>query len=167
VSGPVSGGDETGFSSYVRDVAPDLLAYFARRVWPTEDAADCVAEALVVLWRRRAELPRDHDAARAWAFGVARGVLSNYRRAGARRLALADAVRSAVETRHVSHHGELRSVLVDALASLREADRELVLLVAWEGLSLEAASTELGIKPAAARARYSRTRAKLRIAIGS
>jgi RNA polymerase sigma-70 factor (ECF subfamily) len=153
---------EQDFADYVRHVAPDLLAYFARRAWPTEDAADCVAEALVVLWRRRSELPSDRDAARAWAFGIARGVLQNYRRAGARRLALADAVRSAVQARHVSNGGELRTELVRALASLKEADRELVLLVAWEGLSIDAAASVLGIKAPAARARYSRARAKLR-----
>jgi RNA polymerase sigma factor (sigma-70 family) len=153
---------EQDFADYVRDVAPDLLAYCARRVWPTEDAADCVAETMVVLWRRRSELPSEPDAARAWSFGVARGVLQNYRRAGARRLALADAVRSAVEARQVSSSGELRAELVTALASLKEVDRELVLLVAWEGLTVDAAAGVLGIKAPAARARYSRARAKLR-----
>ena len=151
-----------GFAEYVRDVAPDLLAYFVRRIRPSEDAADCVAETMVVLWRRRAELPEDHDAARAWAFGIARGVANNHRRSGSRRLALADAVRAAVQARAIPNPGELRTELADALATLREADRELVLLVAWEGLSLESAAMVLGITAVAARARYSRARAKLR-----
>jgi RNA polymerase sigma-70 factor, ECF subfamily len=153
------------FAAYVREISPDLLAYFVRRVWPSEDAADCVAESMVVLWRRAAELPTDFDAARAWAFGVARGVLQNYRRAGARRVALADAVRSAVQTQVVPDRGELREELSRALASLSDVDRELVLLVAWEGVSLEQSAVILGIKPATARARYSRARAKLRAAL--
>ena len=153
---------DLGFEGYVREVAPDLLSYFVRRVHPPEDAADCVAETLVVLWRRSAELPAEVDPARAWAFGVARGVLSNYRRAGSRRLALADALRGTLEVQHAPSSGEMESEVVDALSTLKESDRELVLLVAWEGLTLESAATVLGIKAPAARARYSRARAKLR-----
>jgi RNA polymerase sigma-70 factor (ECF subfamily) len=153
------------FASFVDDVAQDLLAYFVRRVYPTEDASDLVAETMVVLWRRQDALPEDHDAARAWTFGVARGVLANYRRAGARRTALADALRAQLQTITPADPTELRAELIDALASLRPLDREIVLLVAWEGLSLELAATAMGVSPVAARARYSRARARLRKAL--
>jgi RNA polymerase sigma-70 factor (ECF subfamily) len=153
------------FTAYVDEIAPDLLAYFVRRVSPSEDAGDCVAESMVVLWRRRGELPAEWDAARAWAFGVARGVLRNYRRAGARRLALASAITSQLKTIEPERSGELRLELSRALAGLRDSDRELVLLVAWEGLSLELAAVTLGIKAPAARARYARARAQLRAAL--
>jgi RNA polymerase sigma factor (sigma-70 family) len=152
------------FENYVRDVAPDLLAFFARRVFPVEDAADCVAETMVVLWRRHDDLPVGSDARRAWAFGVARGVFANYRRSGSRRLALADQLRSALP-RAASDQSESSPELKSALANLKEADRELVLLVAWEGLTLETAAQLLGIKAPAARARYSRARSKLREAL--
>jgi RNA polymerase sigma-70 factor (ECF subfamily) len=157
---------DTDFAGYVDDVGPDLLAYFVRRVFPTEDAADLVAETMIVLWRRQSDLPNERDSARAWAFGVARQVLRNYRRAGARRLALTDALRSQLQSLPPSNAGELRVELSRALAALREVDRELVLLVAWEGLSLELAAVSLGIKAPAARARYSRARAKLREVLG-
>ena len=153
------------FNEFVKNVGPDLLAFFARRVSPVEDAADCVAETMVVLWRRRDDLPSAHDTRRAWTFGIARGVLANYRRSGSRRLALSDQLRAAIPH---TPHGEpdtTHSELSAALGKLKEADRELVLLVAREGLTLEAAAGILGIKAPAARARYSRARSKLREAL--
>ena len=153
------------FEAYVRNVGPDLLSFFARRVYPPDDSADLVAETMVVLWRRRSAVPLDRDAARAWAFGVARGVLRNYRRSGARRLALADAIREQLATVRPDAPGQDGMELAAALSTLRDADRELVLLVAWEGLTLELAAVVLGITAPSARARYSRARAKLREAL--
>jgi RNA polymerase sigma-70 factor (ECF subfamily) len=153
------------FPDYVAGIAPDLLAYFARRVSPLDYAADCVSETLAVLWRRLDDLPAERDAQRAWTFGIARGVLQNYRRAGSRRIALADQLRAALPVVPIFEPNDSRIDLLEALSSLKEADRELVLLVAWEGVSLEAAAGILRINAPAARARYSRARAKLRDAL--
>ncbi|HEY3969857.1 MAG TPA: sigma-70 family RNA polymerase sigma factor [Solirubrobacteraceae bacterium] len=51
--------------------------------------------------------------------------------------------------------------LAAALACLNEADRELLLLIAWEALSPAEAATVLGIKPATARVRLLRARRRL------
>ena len=51
--------------------------------------------------------------------------------------------------------------LVAALARLNDADRELLLLIAWEALSPAEAATVLGIKPATARVRLLRARRRL------
>jgi RNA polymerase sigma-70 factor (ECF subfamily) len=56
----------------------------------------------------------------------------------------------------------VRGELVEAPARLTESNRELVLLVALEGLTGNDAAAILGIEAPAARARYSRARAKLR-----
>ena len=45
-----------------------------------------------------------------------------------------------------------------ALAVLTDSDRELLLLVGWEGLSQAEAATALGISPGAARVRLHRAR---------
>ncbi len=60
---------QDGFDAAVRPHLPDLLAYFARRIRPQEDAADCLSETLLVLWRRRDKLPSDQGGVRAWRFG--------------------------------------------------------------------------------------------------
>ncbi len=51
--------------------------------------------------------------------------------------------------------------LAAALALLNDADRELLLLIAWDGLSPAEAATVLGIKPATARVRLLRARRRL------
>ena len=64
------------YDDTIRELMPALLAYFVRRITPPEDAADCLSETLVVLWRRRRALPSDAEDARRWAFGVAKGAVT-------------------------------------------------------------------------------------------
>ncbi|TPW77707.1 RNA polymerase sigma factor [Schumannella soli] len=143
-----------------RELIPELLSYFVRRLDDPEDAADAVSETLVVIWRRRRHLPNEPDAARAWSYGVARKVLANARRGRLRRDAASERLRErlAEEIVDVAPDLDLRR----ALESLSLADRDLVLLVAWEGFGVAEAGATLGLRPDAARARYSRARARLR-----
>jgi RNA polymerase sigma-70 factor (ECF subfamily) len=55
--------------------------------------------------------------------------------------------------------------LAGALARLSDADRELLLLIAWEGLSAAEAATVLNIKPTTARVRLLRARRRLLAAL--
>ena len=56
--------------------------------------------------------------------------------------------------------------LLAALARLSEPDRELLLLIAWDGLSPAEAATVLAVKPATARVRLSRARRRLTQELG-
>lgn len=144
----------------LRELMPDLLAYLARRLDDPQDAADALSEVLLVLWRRRAALPADELGARKWAYGVARKVLANARRGHLRRLDLADRLRESLPraNRDLPMDIDLRR----ALQKLSEIERELILLVAWEGQSVADAGRMLGLGPGAARTRYSRARVRLR-----
>jgi RNA polymerase sigma-70 factor, ECF subfamily len=144
----------------LRELMPDLLAYFARRLEDREDAADALAETLVVLWRQERRLPAESEELRRYAFGVARRVLSTARRGRMRRHALAERLRGELHTESAAE--PVDPVLLAALAELRDADRELVLLVAWEGFGVAEAGAILGLRPDAARQRYARARARLR-----
>ena len=158
--------DRTGKAStgdiepFLREISPDLLAYFSRRVWPVEDAADCLSETLLVLWRRRADLPTEHSERRAWAFGTARRILANFRRGALRRLALSDRLRETLATAAVST-GAVDAVS-EAIAELKESDRELLTLVLWDGFGVAEAGAVLGMRPATARTRLARAKARLR-----
>lgn len=143
------------------DLLPDLVRYFANRLNDRDDAADAAADTLLVLWRKHRSLPTDETDARRFAFGVARNVLSTTRRSRSRRHALTDRIRVEISEQwpeDLDRDLELRS----ALASLKPKERELVLLVAWDGFSVADAGKILGIQPGAARTRYSRVRTKLR-----
>jgi len=167
---PVSHSEETrvtgelsGLQSTLRDLMPELLRYFGRRVPTREDAADCLGEAMLVLWRRRESVPLDHDGARRYAYGVAAKVLQESHRSRTRQSGLT--ARLIARHERVSHNDleqDADGELWQALGVLRAVDRELILLVAWEGFGVGEAGAILGLSEQAARARYSRARARLR-----
>lgn len=149
----------TQFEAAIEPMMQQLLAYFQRRVDPREDAADCLSDTLMVLWRNIATLPADADELRAYSYGVARNVLANQRRGRGRRTALAERLRGHLRE-HVNPHTDVEAT--DVLGQLNKQDRELVTLVALDGFSVQEAGAHLGLRPEAARARYSRARARLR-----
>jgi RNA polymerase sigma factor (sigma-70 family) len=141
-----------------------VLAYATRRVTQPADAADVVAETFLVAWRRFREMPPG-DEARLWLYGVARRVLANHQRGSVRR----ERLRQRLLSFAAPDHGiDLPSRLAvrDAVASLPEMDREVLMLTAWEGLEPREAATVLRISPAAARTRLSRARTRLRHLLG-
>jgi RNA polymerase sigma-70 factor, ECF subfamily len=142
------------------DLTRDLLAYFLRRLDDREDAADCLSETLLILWRRRRALPRDRDSARAWAFGAAKRVLANHRRGRIRHSTLADRLRSELAIAPAAEAPALE--VREALSALAADDRELVMLIAWDGFGVAEAGAVLGLKPDASRVRYHRARLRLR-----
>jgi RNA polymerase sigma-70 factor (ECF subfamily) len=129
------------------------VSAYARRRAAEAEAEDAVAETFLVAWRRLDEVPSD---AKPWLLGVARRVLANQRRAAGRRLALAQ--RAGLER---AAEPERRPIL-EALERLSESDRELLLLVAWDGLSPGEAAAALRCSRTAVKVRLHRARRRLR-----
>jgi RNA polymerase sigma-70 factor (ECF subfamily) len=147
----------------VQQLAPDLLAYFSRRVSPLGDAADLLSETFVVICRRRRDVPANDAEARLWAFGVARKVLSSHRRTSRRRTALVERLRSELnqdesDTRDDSSGDRLHA----ALSTLQPIDQEIMRLVHWEGFSQAEVASILRKPAVTIRSRYTRARAALR-----
>ncbi|MEH1164502.1 sigma-70 family RNA polymerase sigma factor [Micromonospora sp. CPCC 205539] len=145
-----------------------LLAYAMRRVEQPEDAADVVAETFLVAWRRSREMPPEAEA-RLWLHGVARRVLANHHRGGARRGRLGDRLRQRLRVAAAVDPGSEvpeRLTVRAALAQLNELDREVLTLTFWEGLEPREIATVLQVSPAAVRTRLSRARTRLRELIG-
>lgn len=158
----ITGSDsEDRFAGLHKVNSGNLLRYFRRRLDDQSEAADLVAEVYLVLWRRIAEAPDNDDEARAWLYGIAYGVLLNHRRGAKRRLALADRLRQLPPPAAAvgpDDAPELRR----AVMRLNEQDRELVWLIAWDGLAPSQAASVLGITAGAARTRLHRIRKALR-----
>jgi RNA polymerase sigma-70 factor (ECF subfamily) len=134
-----------------------LLGYALRRAG-REDAADVVAETFLVAWRRLDEVPTGEEA-RLWLYGTARRVLANQQRGDRRRERLAGRVRTHVV--HEVEHGPADSEFEGAAAAfarLRPDDRELLALVAWEGLDAGEVARVCGCSRNAARIRLHRAR---------
>ena len=62
--------------------------------------------------------------------------------------------------------GEGTEELFEALARLKDNERELLLLVAWDGLTHEEAAKVLGISRSAFTKRFGRARSRLEAQIG-
>lgn len=131
-----------------------VLGYALRRA-VRELAEEVAAETFVVAWRRFEDVPREP---RPWLFGVARRVLSDQRRGERRRASL----QARLAAQPAPNPGSSGSVgVLAALARQREQDRELLLLVAWEGLEPAEAARALGLSRIAVRVRLHRARKRL------
>ncbi|SDK51793.1 RNA polymerase sigma factor [Nonomuraea jiangxiensis] len=137
---------------------PAVATYVRRRAGSPDDIADAIAETFTTAWRRLNDIPQG-DEARLWLYGVARRVLANHFRAEERRTALASRLREEVRTwpEPVRDHGQAH----EAFMRLPDADRELLGLVAWEGLSGQEIAKVLGCSRGAARIRLHRARKRL------
>jgi len=147
--------------------APDLLAYFERRV-AHDDAADLLAEVMLTVWRRADQLPADPVRARMWLFVTARNVLANAERGERRRWRLANRLRMMLlgssAAPAASDPGEAAEVR-DAIARLSPDLAELIRLVHWDGLTLAEAAEIMEIPASTARGRYQRAKQELREAL--
>lgn len=157
--------DSAIFTALFEQTHLPLLAYAVRRVANPADAADVVADAYLVAWRRIHDVPTGADA-RPWMFGVARGCLANYYRGERRRTALAERLRHDLERCYVEDHTATDgSNVASALRMLPESDRELMQLAVWEQLSRAEIAIALGCSQAAVRVRLHRARTRLRQAM--
>lgn len=143
----------------------DLLRFAQRRVDPAQ-AEDVVAEAFLVAWRRYDDLPPGPDDARAWLFGIARGVILNTHRTARRQRALA--VRLADPPAGAGAADDLLAQQIDlarAWKRLPDSHQEALALAVLDDLSAPLAAAVLGITPVAFRLRLSRARRALRRAL--
>ncbi|MFC9976778.1 RNA polymerase sigma factor [Spirillospora sp. NPDC127200] len=138
-----------------------------QRVWAyaaahggRQRADDVVSETFAVAWRRLGDVP---DPALPWLLGVARNVLRDGHRAEARRAAFTAELRHwQQDTAQDPAEGVAeRQAVLRALAGLAEADREVLLLVAWQGLTPRQAARVVGCSEPALRVRLHRARKRL------
>jgi RNA polymerase sigma-70 factor, ECF subfamily len=155
--------DEKWFVELYNSAYSDVLRYARRRV--DEDAArDAAAETFLVAWRRLDVIPAEPL---PWLYGVARGVLANEVRRSRRQIRTARRVAGSLPkapTDHSDRIGETEMVTA-ALASLSEGDREVISLVAWEGLETQAAAQVVGCSAGAFAVRLHRARQRLQLAL--
>jgi RNA polymerase sigma factor (sigma-70 family) len=139
-----------------------VFRYLARRTGPAP-AEDLLADVFVVAFETRFRATRHETrSCLPWLYGIAGNIVRSHRRSrAAPHSANQDAYGvdwDAVDTRLDA--AARRSELEHALSTLTDVDRELLLLVAWEGLSPSEAAVALGLTPTAARSRLHRARAR-------
>ncbi|TQK71163.1 RNA polymerase sigma factor [Nocardioides sp. SLBN-35] len=152
---------EAAFSEAWRRDGPRVAAYARRHVAP-DDVQDVVAETFVQAWRRWDDVPEPPI---GWLIATARKVIGNSRRSARRRTALHDRLtlldRAARPEADAAMLATDRMAALEALAALPDTQREALLLVAWDGLSPDAAAEVLGLRPGTFRVRAHRARTAL------
>ena len=136
--------------------AGEVRAYARRRI-DAASADDTVSEVFAIAWRRLDDVPED---ALPWLLGCARRVLSHQRRRARRDVALIDHLGADAGGAPSSDHA-----LGLALSVLNDRDREVLLLIAWEGLDRAQAAKVLGCSRNALAVRLHRARRRLAVAL--
>jgi RNA polymerase sigma-70 factor (ECF subfamily) len=149
----------TRFDALFRDYHPAVRAYARRRV-PPEVVDDIVSETFLVVWRRLDDVPQ---APLPWLLAVTRNVVGTEWRGASRR----ERLWLKAQSGHVGGYdpGEPENAdgrVLEALAGLKERDREALTLVAWDGLTPAQAAAVLGEPPARFRQRLHRAGRRLR-----
>jgi RNA polymerase sigma-70 factor, ECF subfamily len=144
---------QTRFEQLYRTYGDRVHAYALRRS-NSATADDVTAEVFLIAWRRLDHVP---DEPFPWLLAVARRVLANRRRAEGRAAALNERLAGSYRPSEPAH------VAVDervfrALSVLRESDRELLLLTAWEGLGQAEVAEALALRRGTVAVRLHRAR---------
>jgi RNA polymerase sigma-70 factor (ECF subfamily) len=144
--------------------------YFYRRL-PASEVDDATIEVFMVVWRRLDSVPKD-DGALPWIYGIARNVLRNQQRSDRRRTRLVGKLgRLGARTDPAAEVQVIQRIedreMLAAVQELRPADREILLLAAWEGLAPRQIGAVLGIDPHAASMRLQRARSRFARILGT
>jgi RNA polymerase sigma-70 factor, ECF subfamily len=126
-------------------------------------AEEVVSEVFLITWRRLADVPVP---ALPWLLTVARNVAIGQFRAAARRQSVAAELQAWTSgpqavSADVADQVTERLAVLTALAALSEADRELVTLLAWQGLTPRQAAEVVGCSTPTLFVRLHRARRRL------
>jgi RNA polymerase sigma factor (sigma-70 family) len=150
------------FERCFRDHYAQMLAFSMRRVSGREIAEDVVADTFAVAWRRRDRIP---NRALPWLYAIAAYVIANQYRSTRRRhrldVRLAHEMGTGAPGSDPAESLDRRDAFSTAFALLAEPEREVLRLIAWDGLDIRDAARVFGCSPGAFRVRLHRARRKL------
>jgi RNA polymerase sigma-70 factor (ECF subfamily) len=164
--------DPRGFAEIFERHGGEILRYVNARLGP-DLAEDITAETFLAAFRRRDSYDTSRDDARPWLYGIAVRLIGKHRRAEARYRRMLESVPPERLTEDFGDRSaervtaeRLRPRLAAVLGGLPRQDRELLLLIAWAGLTYEESAQALGVTENAVRSRLNRVRVKTRAALG-
>lgn len=164
--------EPSSFAALFDRHAEEIARYVTARVGP-DLADDVTAETFLAAFRHRDRYDMDRPDARPWLYGIAIRQIGSHRRSEARYRKLTANALPDADTQDFGDRAvervtaeQLRPVLAAVLDKLRRQDRELLLLVAWAGLSYDECAQALGLTVSAVKSRLNRIRVRTREALG-
>lgn len=168
-------GDGDAYAAFFRRHVRAVTGYALRRCDNPEDVADLVADTFEIALEASGRYVPETETALPWLYGIARRVLARQRRrrAGFARLVAKttntqprfggieeDAIAAAIDAHRSG------PALLEALHRLSDGERDVLELVAFEGLTPSEAAVVLDLTPNAARLKLSRARRHMRTMLG-
>lgn len=160
---------DVGFERLFAEHTDAIFRYFVRRA-PRQDCADLTADVFAIAWRKYDAIPSQFEL--PWLYKTASNVLANYRRKP-RLTLLSDEGWAHTEATRLTEDDNAcdvylaNSSLKSALLQLKDRDRQVLLMNAWEGLDGQELALALGMTRGGAAATLSRARARFRTALAT
>jgi RNA polymerase sigma factor (sigma-70 family) len=158
----------TVFDAYYHEIR----RYIGRRL-ELAVAEDLAAETFLIAFRRRHRFDPEQGSIRPWLYGIATKLIGRHHRSELRRYrALARTGPPPDEDAHdqrvVDRLAASAAVgrLSTALAALSKGERDVILLIAYGGLSYDEVAAALGIANGTVASRLNRARARLQKSLG-
>jgi RNA polymerase sigma-70 factor (ECF subfamily) len=161
-------GDAVAYEKLLGELLPQMRGFVSNRVFDAGAREDVVQNVFLSVHRAR-HTYRCERPFTPWLYAVARNAVTDYTRARARRSAREAPLESAAEPRAPSAAPEgepLAPELVRALEQLRDSQREAVVMLQLEGLSVAEAAERAGVSPEALKVRAHRGYRALREQLG-
>ena len=119
-----------------------ISQYVFRRI--SFDVEDVVDDIYTIAWRKREDIPNDHEEALLWLYAIGRKVIANKVRWKSRldRFNKLNNPLVAAESRNGSPRDNW---VQEALISMPVIQREALMLVEWDGLCIAEAAEVLGV----------------------
>jgi len=164
------GQDPDAFESFYRTHVDMVGRFIARRVSDPHTVADLTADVFMAAIASAHTYRPERGSVEGWMHGVARNVVAGEfkrrarehdaaQRAGGRRTVGAEDI-ARIEERIDAEKSARRTY--EALAAMPESARQLIELIAVDGLTVAEAAAALGVTPLVARVRLHRARKALR-----
>ncbi|HLR83932.1 MAG TPA: sigma-70 family RNA polymerase sigma factor [Nocardioidaceae bacterium] len=161
-------GDSDAMAEIYDRYADRIYNFCFRRTASWSAAEDAMSSAFLEAWKVRRKATSYDGSLLPWLCTVADNVCRNAMRGQRRQRALAEKLR-LVENVHDHADAVAARVdderrmaqLVDAIGRLGKRDRQILMLVAWDGLTYRQAAQALGIPVGTVRSRAARARRRL------
>ncbi|MBT5402995.1 MAG: RNA polymerase sigma factor [Crocinitomicaceae bacterium] len=145
------------YNTAVKDYSGRLFRYVVKCLRSSEDANDIVQEAYEKLWTNRKKVPLTK--AKSWLFTTAHNMIINHTR---KRKALLMEDQKCIEPSVNEHSYELRDLITQALESLPDVQRQIILLRDLEGYNYKEIGEILQLNESQVKVYLFRGRQKIR-----
>jgi RNA polymerase sigma-70 factor (ECF subfamily) len=146
-----------------------ILRFLVRRVGP-EPADQLLGDTFRIAFERRVTFDRSRDTAAPWLYGIATNLLRRHRRSEGRRLRATARLGASTDGGQADEDRVIAAAdaeallpaVAEAVLELPDAERDVLLLFAWEDLAYDDIAAALDVPVGTVRSRLSRARQKVR-----